>query len=146
MRFWPIAYVMLLMLSAVKCWRFPKALLSGPNISRATRRNIKLLFVLTLLGVETTEEVYVRLPQAVIYGSTPRRLTPQEFNPGVDENIAIIFPGAGGPDVFTQQLMSSIQREDKKYGIRRKVSVPLHLATKSFLRNDHILLILSLNI
>ena len=62
------------------------------------------------------------------------------------DRVLGLFPGAGGPDVFTEQLMSSIQREDKKYGIRRKVSVPLHLATKSFLRNDHVILVISLNI
>ena len=102
---------------------FPKALFSGPCITRQAKRNFKLLFVLGLLSIETFEELYVRMPQQVIYGSTPRQLSTDEFLAGEDENLVIIFPGAGGPDLFTEQLKDSILYEDRKAGVKRKVLV-----------------------
>ena len=102
---------------------FPKALVSGPLITRSAKRNFKLLFVLGLLGVETCEELYVRVPQQVLYGSSPRQLSSSEFVAGEDENLAIIFPGAGGPDTYTASLRNSIIDKDRKAGVKRRVLV-----------------------
>ena len=101
---------------------FPQALLSGPRITRQEKKKFKLLFVLGLLGIETLEEIYVRVPQQILYGSAPRKLESHEFS-GEDENLAIIFPGAGGPDRFTEELRESILDKDRKAGVRRKVFV-----------------------
>lgn len=40
----------------------------------------QLLFVLALLGVESTSEIFVRLPQQLIYGSTPQFVSARKAN------------------------------------------------------------------
>ena len=39
-----------------------------------------------------------------------------QLSPEVDRNIAIIFPGAGGPDDNTMQLSNAIEMQDKQSG------------------------------
>ena len=102
---------------------FPQALISGPRVTRKEKKKFKLLFLLGLLSIETLEEIYVRVPQQMVYGSSPRELLPNEFLAGEDENLAIIFPGAGGPDRFTDELKGSILDADRKAGVKRKVVI-----------------------
>lgn len=102
--------------------QWPKHLWSGPMLTRTAKRNFKLLFVLGLVGVESVSEIYVRLPQEIIYGSKP---TPLEYSSArkVSENMVIIFPGAGGPDTYTDLLRQKISNSDRKAGVRRYVTV-----------------------
>lgn len=99
--------------------KFPKALINVPQISRGSKRDFKLIFLLFLLSIETSSEIYVRLPQQIIYGSSPRSL-PLEKIDG-KRNVLLIFPGAGGPDANSDQLEAQIQASDKKAGYSRWV-------------------------
>jgi hypothetical protein len=93
---------------------------SGPRINREARKNIKLLFLLGVVGLETSSEIFVRLPQQLVYGSAP--IYAPERKPDQD-SVVIIFPGAGGPDENTDSLRNKIKNEDAKSGISRDVEV-----------------------
>jgi hypothetical protein len=92
---------------------------SGPRLTRECKRNAKTIFLIILIGLETSTEIFARIPQRVIYGSTPQHLQ----NIG-KQNVVLIFPGAGGPDQNTESLKKQIEITDKKKSIHdRKVYV-----------------------
>ena len=100
---------------------YNRLMLSGPfpfGISRAQKRNIKLLFLIGLLSIEFFEELYVRLPQNIIYGSYPSVIVDRKKE---EDKIVIVFPGAGGVDENTQQLEEAIRRSDRAKGLKRYV-------------------------
>lgn len=94
---------------------------SLPKLSRTDRRNIKLLFLLALIGIESSSEIYVRLPQEMVYGRSPDPIPIVGRSDA--ESMVVIFPGAGGPDYNTDKLLRSISENDRIKGIRRFVSV-----------------------
>lgn len=63
-------------------------------------------------------EGYSRLPQKLIFGSTPRPIAPFK-----ETDAVIIFPGASGPDDNTSNLAQAVIDSDKKCGIERHVEV-----------------------
>jgi len=95
---------------------------SLPQLSRTDRRNIKLIFLLVVLAIESTSEIYVRLPQEMIYGRRPEPI-PLAANSEDADSVVLIFPGAGGPDYNTDKLQRSITADDRIKGIHRVVSV-----------------------
>jgi len=95
---------------------------SLPQFSRTDRRNIKLLFLLAVVAIESTSEIYVRLPQEIIYGRRPDPI-PFAADSEDAESVVVIFPGAGGPDYNTDKLQRSITDNDRIKGIHRVVSV-----------------------
>ena len=106
---------------------------------------VQLFFVLALLAVESSSEIFVRLPQQLVYGSTPQfistRKADQDWNrcctksvnfiirifnlilrlqkhySSLQDSVVLIFPGAAGPDSSTQLLKDRIQKSDEKNGI-----------------------------
>eukprot|EP01038_Epipyxis_sp_PR26KG_P011277 gene11277-15129_t len=99
-------------------FNFPSLPWSFPTLSRPDRRNLKLLFLLGLISIETSSEIFVRIPQAVLYGSTPTPIIRDNLR-----DISIIFPGANGPDMYTDTLATSIRTNDIKNNINRDVYV-----------------------
>lgn len=95
---------------------------SLPQFSRTDRRNIKLIFLLAVLAIESTSEIYVRLPQELIYGRRPEPI-PIVVDSEDADSVVLIFPGAGGPDYNTDKLQRSITDDDRIKGIHRVVSV-----------------------
>lgn len=93
-----------------------------PQLSRTDRRNIKLLFLLAVLAIESTSEIYVRLPQEIVYGRRPEPI-PLVADSEDADSVVLIFPGAGGPDYNTDKLQRSITDDDRIKGIHRVVSV-----------------------
>ena len=102
--------------------KWPSSLWSGPKLTRSAKRNFKLLFVVGLIGIESMSELYVRIPQEVVYGSQPKPLENSLVRRTVD-SATIIFPGAGGPDVYTDLLRNRIKEGDDEAGIKRYVTV-----------------------
>ena len=102
--------------------KWPRSLWSGPRLTRSAKKNFKLLFVIGLIGIESSAEIFVRLPQEVIYSSKPRPLEKSLLRQSSDA-ITIIFPGAGGPDIYTDLLQSKIKTGDAEAGIQRYVTV-----------------------
>lgn len=100
--------------------KFQRPLWTGPNLQRSDRRNFKLIFLLSLISLETSSEIFVRIPPEILYGSAP---VPIVSIAKEDTNDVIIFPGAGGPDRYTDQLKQNILASDKKKGIKRPVYV-----------------------
>jgi len=99
-------------------WR-NKPLFGGPQLTRETRRNVKLLFVLGLVSFEGATEVYVRLPQQMLYGSSPQALSPGRS--AKQKNVVLLFPGAGGPDKNSALLQRRIIEADRRKGVNRLV-------------------------
>lgn len=89
-----------------------------PQITRAFKRNFKLLFLFGLISVEASAEIFVRLPQEIVYGSKPSILPPV-----VKKNLLLIFPGAGGPDKNTDALRTKIISSDRSKRVDRSVLV-----------------------
>ena len=87
---------------------------------RSQLRNIKLGFLLSVVGLEACSEIYARLPQPMLYGSEPQPIT-SVSKPG--SGVVLIFPGAGGPDIRTKQLAERIANSDKEMGLDRSVLV-----------------------
>lgn len=92
---------------------------SLPKLKRSDIRNIKLLFLLSLISVETSTELFVRMPQEIIYGSTPMPITSRKG----ESSVVVIFPGAGGPDIHTETLKNRIISADRAKGVKRLVTV-----------------------
>jgi hypothetical protein len=92
---------------------------SLPRISRTDKRNIKLLFLIGLLSIETSSELFVRIPLPVLYGATP----PPIERTAKDKNILLVFPGAGGPDGYTEALKGKIKASDRLKNVDRLVKV-----------------------
>lgn len=63
-------------------------------------------------------EVYSRIPQRLLFGSTPRPL--EQFE---DKDVVLIFPGAGGPDENTSNLARAVIESDRLCGVKRHVEV-----------------------
>ncbi|KAJ1391381.1 hypothetical protein B484DRAFT_439604, partial [Ochromonadaceae sp. CCMP2298] len=80
-----------------------------------------VLFLLLVLGLEGSTEVFVRFPQQVVYGSTPPPI--ERLSASAGQGLVLVFPGAGGPDIRTDALVKSIKRSDEKKGVRRYVQV-----------------------
>lgn len=92
---------------------------SFPILKRSDARNIKLVFLLSVITVETSSEIYVRVPQDIVYGSKPTPIT----NRNGADSMVIIFPGAGGVDENIEKLKLSIQKSDKSKKVSRYVEV-----------------------
>ena len=100
---------------------YNRLMLSGPfpfGVTRVQKRNFKLLFLIGLLSIEFLEEVYVRLPQNIVYGSFPSVIVDRKKE---DDKVVIVFPGAGGVDENTQQLEEAIRKSDRAKGLKRYV-------------------------
>lgn len=92
---------------------------SGPMIKRSDWRNLKLLFLMGIISVETASEIYIRAPQEIVYGSSP---SPISLSKG-QEQLVLIFPGANGPDQYTDKLKNRIIASDREKGLKRDVQV-----------------------
>lgn len=88
------------------------------KLKRSDIRNIKLSFLVTLVGLEGLTETYVRIPQSIVYGSEPNILDRQ----GAD-SMVVIFPGAGGVDENILRLKDKIIASDLEKGVTRFVSI-----------------------
>ena len=105
---------------------------------------MQLFFVLALLAVESSSEIFVRLPQQLIYGSTPQFISTRKADQvcnrllvkpvdlpfiqspisnfhiknaiPLQDSVVLIFPGAAGPDSSTQLLKDRILKSDEKNG------------------------------
>ena len=86
--------------------------------TRKLKRNFKLWILLSLLGLEASVEVYCRLPQQQMYGSVPYALTDRSAD---ERDVLLIFPGAGGPDQYTDKVLNEVSKGDYKKGIKRYV-------------------------
>lgn len=86
-----------------------------PKVNRRTLRNVKLWILLSIIGVEASTELFVRMPQEIVYGSAPPAITDSR---GADAMV-LIFPGAGGPDVHTDDLRRKIEESDHSKGVSR---------------------------
>ena len=70
-----------------------------------------------LAGSAAAIEVYANLPQKVVHGSVPRPIPfPTPFK---QDSLLIAFPGSGGPDIYTDLIIKSVQDQDKALGINR---------------------------
>ena len=81
-------------------------------------KNIKLTFLLGVLSLETSAEIYARLPQQWVYGSTPTFISQNEIS---KPNLVLLFPGAGGPDNNLNTLKNNIIYNDKIKHVDRDV-------------------------
>lgn len=99
---------------------FQRPLWTGPNLTRQGRRDFKLVFIAGLISLEVCTELYVRLPGEWLYGSNPAPI--ESLEPSAKYDV-IIFPGAGGPDQYTEALRDTIIASDLKKGIHRPVYV-----------------------
>lgn len=93
---------------------------SGPRIRRKDIKKLKLVILLGILSLETSAEIFARLPQQWIYGSTPKHISKSEIN---KPNLVLIFPGAGGPDDNLNSLKNSIITNDNNRKVDRDVVV-----------------------
>lgn len=82
-------------------------------------RNLKLCFLFGVLSLETGSELFVRMPQQWLYGSSPVPIVGREK----DQSVVVIFPGAGGPDVHTENLKNKIMLSDRSHRVNRFVNV-----------------------
>ena len=64
-------------------------------------------------------ELYARIPQEIVYGSSPPPITTRQG----ENAVLVIFPGAGGPDQNTARLKDRIIASDQKKGVKRLVEV-----------------------
>ena len=70
------------------------------------------LFVASIpFGIAGLSEIYARLPQNIVYGSTPPLLNENIL----EKNIFLLFPGAGGTDQNTIDLTLEAKRNLKDY-------------------------------
>lgn len=60
-------------------------------------------------------EIYTKIPQKILFNSIPNRLNITNSI----SSITIIFPGAGGPDKNTNDLLNSINDYNKHHGIKQ---------------------------
>jgi len=102
--------------------RWPNEIINGPKVHKTKTNNIKLLLLLFFLGFETSTEIYVRIPQEIVYGSRPNLLDKSVINKET-ENLLIIFPGAGGPDTYTEMLKNKIKESDAIVGVKRSICI-----------------------
>lgn len=66
--------------------------------------------------------MYTRIPQRILFNSEPERLNIGSISDTSTNNydtITIIFPGAGGPDKNTDDLLESITNYNNKNNIKR---------------------------
>jgi hypothetical protein len=62
-------------------------------------------------------ESYVRVPQKVLFGSTPTPL------PDIGKDaVFLLFPGFGGPDLNTQRIVQEVRKSDKDFKLDRFVT------------------------
>lgn len=59
-------------------------------------------------------EAYANIPLRAIHGSNPNPLPPH-----FGDSVLLVFPGSGGPDIFTDLLMKNIKIADEAAGIKR---------------------------
>jgi hypothetical protein len=85
---------------------------------RSLFRGLPISIPAAVAGSAIAIEAYSRLPQKLLFGSTPRPL--EQFD---DKDIVIIFPGAGGPDENTSNLAQAVIESDKLCGVKRHVEV-----------------------
>lgn len=127
--------LLLLQLACNKAWISPKLpSTDGSNDVLSSTKNLpwgklnlspkqsKFLQVTSLVSVLTLgfgPELYARIPQEILYGSSPPPITQRHSA----ENVLVIFPGAGGPDQNTARLKDKIVASDRKKGVQRYVEV-----------------------
>lgn len=85
-----------------------------PPLLRALSVGIPVAVAGTAIAVEA----YSRLPAKFIFGSNPRPVSPF-----LEDELLIIFPGAGGPDENTSNLAKAVIDSDRIRGIKRHVEV-----------------------
>lgn len=92
-------------------------LTGDPMLSREARRNVKLLFILGLFTLEGGTEIYVRLPQKLVYGSEPIYASNRERQ---QEDVVIIFPGLGGLDDHSRHLEDAVVTSDARQSFYKR--------------------------
>ena len=85
---------------------------------RSLFRGLPISIPAAVAGSAIAIEAYSRLPQKLLFGSTPRPL--EQFD---DKDVVLIFPGAGGPDENTSNLAQAVIESDKLRGVKRHVEV-----------------------
>lgn len=85
---------------------------------RSLFRGLPISIPAAVAGSALAIEAYSRLPQKLLFGSTPRLL--EEF---YEKDVVLIFPGAGGPDENTSNLAQAVIESDKLCGVKRHVEV-----------------------
>jgi hypothetical protein len=95
---------------------------------RVFRKKWKITFVVALILLESTVELYARIPQKWIYGSEPVPLVRSSSGTSSSSatgssDLVLILPGAGGADDLTTQLQQKIRLSDSHSGIRRDIEV-----------------------
>jgi hypothetical protein len=81
---------------------------------------VKLLFVSCLFAIEGGSEIFVRLPQSLVYGSEPTYVSSRRPE---EETVSVVFPGFGGPDAHVQHIKDALVRNDQQYRNRHYVDV-----------------------
>eukprot|EP01035_Chromulina_nebulosa_P020457 gene20457-26543_t len=88
-----------------------------PKFSSSTPKMLAISGPLAIAGIALAIEGYARIPQKYLFNSLPHPLP----NLNYTKDILIIFPGAGGPDEYTDALYNTIIKSDKEKGIDRYV-------------------------
>ena len=91
-----------------------------PKLSRKDSQAIQIIFLLSALTIESSAEIFARLPQQVIYGSSPTVIQKNEIS---KDKLVLLFPGAGGPDNNLYSLKDTIIKSDNEKNIQRDVKI-----------------------
>ena len=89
-----------------------------PKQLRGIIRKLPVGIPIAIAGTALAIEAYSRVPQKILFGSNPRPLEPFD-----ETDVALIFPGAGGPDENTDNLAKAIRCRDLECGVKRHVEV-----------------------
>jgi hypothetical protein len=79
-------------------------------------RSLPIGIPIAIGGTILAAEAYSRIPQRLIFGSSPIPLLPFK-----EKDLVLIFHGAGGPDKNVQLLCEAVKESDRKQGIDRHV-------------------------
>jgi hypothetical protein len=79
-------------------------------------RRLSIAIPIAVGGTVLATEAYSRIPQDIMFGSSPRPLKPFK-----EKDLVLIFHGAGGPDKNIQLLYEAVKESDRKQGITREV-------------------------
>ena len=89
-------------------------------MSRKDSQAIQVLVLLSALTIESSAEIFARLPQQMIYGSSPTVIQKNEIT---KDKLVLLFPGAGGPDSNLYSLRDNIIKSDYEANVQRDVKI-----------------------
>lgn len=92
---------------------------SIPNRFDINKNFLSVPYPFILAGSAALIEAYSNLPQKNVHGSNPPPLPPRKYQ----DSALILFPGSGGPDEYTNQLINRIKSEDNRLGVNRFVTM-----------------------